>query len=152
MVGHGGERGMETNLLTLDLVFEDGEKSHGSCHPLNGKGEECFSSSARDLMRRATNLFDRIVDPRRKIKRIYLSVGNLVEVGEGGKMLRKTRLEQLKLGEQAREVDSDTSQKLEKAMIEIKKKYGANSISRAMSFEEGATGRKRNKMVGGHNA
>ena len=146
------ERGMETNLLTLDLVFEDGEKSHGSCHPLNGKGEECFSSSARDLMRRATNLFDRIVDPRRKIKRIYLSVGNLVEVGEGGKMLRKTRLEQLKLGEQAREVDSDTSQKLEKAMIEIKKKYGANSISRAMSFEEGATGRKRNKMVGGHNA
>ncbi len=37
-------------------------------------------------------------------------------------------------------------------MIEIKKKYGKNSIMKAMDLEEKATTIKRNKLIGGHNS
>ena len=36
-------------------------------------------------------------------------------------------------------------------MIDIKNKYGKNSILRASSLKEKATAIERNKMVGGHN-
>ena len=36
-------------------------------------------------------------------------------------------------------------------VIDIKNKYGKNSILKAISYEDGATAMQRNKMVGGHN-
>lgn len=38
------------------------------------------------------------------------------------------------------------------AVIDIKNKYGKNSILKAASYQEGATAMQRNKMVGGHNS
>ena len=40
---------------------------------------------------------------------------------------------------------------LQKAVVDIKKKFGKNSLLRGISFEEKATARERNKMIGGHN-
>ena len=40
---------------------------------------------------------------------------------------------------------------LQKAVVDIKKKFGKNSLLRGISFEEKATVRERNKMIGGHN-
>lgn len=40
--------------------------------------------------------------------------------------------------------------KLQKAVIDLKNKYGKNIILKAMSLEEGATMKERNMQVGGH--
>ena len=40
--------------------------------------------------------------------------------------------------------------KVQHAVLDIKKKYGKNSILRGMNFEEGATMRERNNQIGGH--
>ena len=40
--------------------------------------------------------------------------------------------------------------KLQHAIIDIKKKYGKNSILKAMNFESDGTARERNKQIGGH--
>ena len=40
----------------------------------------------------------------------------------------------------------------QKAVLEIKKKFGKNAILKGISFTEGATGRERNGQVGGHKA
>ena len=40
----------------------------------------------------------------------------------------------------------------QKAMLDIKKKYGKNAILRGMNLEEGATARDRNNQIGGHRA
>ena len=45
----------------------------------------------------------------------------------------------------------EKERKMQEAIIEIKKKYGKNSILKAMNLQEKATARKRNKLVGGHN-
>jgi len=39
----------------------------------------------------------------------------------------------------------------EKAVLEIKEKYGKNAMMKGISYKEGATGKERNKLVGGHN-
>ena len=43
-------------------------------------------------------------------------------------------------------------EKMQKAVLEIKKKFGKNAILRGMNLEEGATARDRNNQIGGHRA
>ena len=40
--------------------------------------------------------------------------------------------------------------KVLKAMLDIKKKYGKNAIVRGMNLKEGATAMDRNRQIGGH--
>ena len=42
--------------------------------------------------------------------------------------------------------------KIQKSLLEIKNKYGKNSILKAMDYEEGATQKDRNEQIGGHKA
>ena len=42
--------------------------------------------------------------------------------------------------------------KMQKAKLEIKKKYGKNAVLKGMNLEEGATTVDRNKQIGGHKA
>ena len=42
--------------------------------------------------------------------------------------------------------------KLEETINNLKKKFGKNSVLRGMSYEEKATARKRNLLIGGHNS
>ena len=41
---------------------------------------------------------------------------------------------------------------MQKAMLDIKKKYGKNAILKGMNLEEGATTMERNRQIGGHKA
>ena len=40
----------------------------------------------------------------------------------------------------------------QRAILEIKKKYGKNAILKGMNLEDGATARDRNAQIGGHKA
>ena len=42
--------------------------------------------------------------------------------------------------------------KMQQAMLDIKKKFGKNAILKGINMEEGATGKERNKQIGGHKA
>ena len=44
----------------------------------------------------------------------------------------------------------ENENKLQHVMLDIKKKYGKNSILKAMNLSEGATTIDRNKQIGGH--
>ena len=41
---------------------------------------------------------------------------------------------------------------MQKAMLDIKKKYGKNAILKGMNLLEGATAKDRNEQIGGHKA
>ena len=41
---------------------------------------------------------------------------------------------------------------MQKAVLEIKKKFGKNAVLKGMNLEEGATARDRNSQIGGHKA
>ncbi len=46
--------------------------------------------------------------------------------------------------------DLERNRKVQKAMIDIKKKFGKNAILKGMNLEEAATTKERNRQIGGH--
>lgn len=46
----------------------------------------------------------------------------------------------------------EKERKMQEAMLEIKKKYGKNSILKGMNLQDGATAIDRNQQIGGHKA
>lgn len=46
--------------------------------------------------------------------------------------------------------DEINERKIQKTLLDIKRKYGKNAILKGMNFIEGSTAIERNKEVGGH--
>ena len=50
----------------------------------------------------------------------------------------------------AEQAELDKEKRLQQAVLNIKKRMGANAILKGMNLEEGATGKVRNEQIGGH--
>lgn len=98
------------------------------------------SNSTKKITASVLELYDRIVPPELYVRRITLSANRLVEEGY------------LQLDLFTDPVEAEKERKLQEAMLQIKKKYGKNSIIKASDLQEGATLRERNRQVGGHKA
>ena len=46
----------------------------------------------------------------------------------------------------------EKERRLAAAMLDIRKKYGANSLLKGLNFQKGATAIERNSQIGGHKA
>ena len=46
----------------------------------------------------------------------------------------------------------DREKRMQKAILDIRKRFGNNAVVRGMNLEEGATAIERNSQIGGHNA
>ena len=132
---------------------------YGRKIPKHAVGTENFpyTSSANDLLRAVTALYDRIVDENLLIRRVSISANKLLDEANAP----KEEAEQLDLftdyaakehQEQEDRVAHARERKLPEAMLDIKKKYGKNAILKGMNLEEGATARERNRTIGGHQA
>ena len=132
---------------------------YGRKIPKHAVGTENFpyTSSANDLLRAVTALYDRIVDENLLIRRVSISANKLLDEANAP----KEEAEQLDLftdyaakehQEQEDRVAHARERTLQEAMLDIKKKYGKNAILKGMNLEEGATARERNRTIGGHQA
>lgn len=54
--------------------------------------------------------------------------------------------------EPARDSGLERERKMQRAMLDIKKKFGKNAILKGMNLEPGATAQTRNRQIGGHRA
>ena len=116
------------------------------------------TSSAKLLLDAVTELYDRIVDKNLLIRRVNITANHVVDEAAVQKALS---LEQLDLftdyaAQQAKKEAEDAElareKRMQKAMLEIKKKHGKNAILKGMNLEEGATTVDRNRQIGGHKA
>lgn len=119
---------------------------------------ECKTSSTRWIMEKVLELYDRIMDPDLLIRRINITANRIVDEKV---MQQKEQFEQLDLftdyDELCRKRETEKKalereKNMQKALIEIKKKYGKNAVLKGMNFEEGATAKERNAQIGGHKA
>jgi DNA polymerase V len=53
---------------------------------------------------------------------------------------------------QQQEQEEQRERSLQKAVLEIQKKFGKNAVLKGMNFEDGARTLERNKQIGGHKA
>lgn len=126
--------------------------AHGTIHL------PCQTSSTKQIIHAALELFDRIADRNLLIKRIYITAAHLspeeaVKKTESFEQLNLfTDYEELEKQRQKEEAFLKKEKQLQEAMLSIKKKFGKNAILKGMNLEEGATARERNRQIGGHKA
>ncbi len=123
----------------------------------------CFNlafptSSARMIVEGMLALFDRIADPTLMVRRVNLVASHTSR--EKDTPIRPA-FEQLDLftdyeSEFRRREDEEKQLRRErscqKAVLEIRKRFGKNAILRGMNLQEGATAMDRNRQIGGHKA
>lgn len=116
------------------------------------------TSSTKLIMAAVMTLFDRIIDKNLLVRRIYITANHVVEERSAAQqecfeqmdlftdytLLQKQREQE----EQALEREKH----LQKAVLDIKKKFGKNALLKGMNLEEGAMTVERNHQIGGHKA
>ena len=119
------------------------------------------TSSADQIIGAALSIYDRVVNPKIPVRRLYVTAGQLISREEAEKERAAGRYEQLDLftdleetlkQEAAEKAAREKEEKLQEAMLSIRQRYGKNAVVRGTSLQEGATGRDRNRQIGGHRA
>ncbi|NLZ74906.1 MAG: DNA repair protein [Erysipelotrichia bacterium] len=100
------------------------------------------TNSESILIDNVVKLYNRIVNKSAMIRRVNISCNNLTDT--------PVNFVQANLFEEISQKDIQKDNAAQKAIIEIKKRYGKDAILKGMNFEEGATTRERNHQIGGH--
>ena len=116
------------------------------------------TSSTKLILDAVTGLYEEIVDKNLLVRRVTISANHVIEE----KMVTKenvfeqldlfTDYEALQKQKEEEEAELVRERKIQKAMLDIKKKYGKNAILKGMNLEEGAMTMERNRQIGGHKA
>lgn len=168
---------MRKNLVTDQIVLTVGYDRENLMDPVrmrNYKGEysidqygrkipkhahgtinlDSYTSSTNVIVRAVLELFNRIVDENLLVRRINMSANHVISEKEA----KQGKYEQLNLFDMITEkesVDQEQIKKekdIQKAVLDIKKKFGKNAILKGMSLQEGSTAIDRNNQIGGHKA
>ena len=117
-----------------------------------------YTSSTKIITKYLLKLYDSIINPLLLVRRINISVCNLIT---DDKSKDKIICEQLDLfsdiennviNKEIELNDEKEERKVQNTILSLKNKYGKNAIIRGMNLEEGATTIQRNRQVGGHKA
>ena len=129
------DKGLVTNSITLHI----GYNSRFEKKPAHGTTTMTVTTnSAKQMIKYAIDLYDRIIDKHTPIRRFTVTYNNVVDEA----------YQQYDLITNLVEVEKE--HKIQKAMLDIKDKFGKNAILKGMNLQEGATTRERNKQIGGH--
>jgi DNA polymerase V len=115
---------------------------------------EKYTSSSKKIIDATMKLYDEIVNKDLLVRRINIGAGRLLSEEDAKK---QSAMEQLsffsdyteKEKEQERE---EKERNMQKAVLDIKKKFGKNALLKGVNFVDGATARDRNEQIGGHKA
>lgn len=171
------EKGLVTNQIVLTVGYDNENISN---NPFGGKynGEvtsdrygrktpkhshgtinlDRYTSSSAKIVTAAAELFDRIADKRLTSRRLNIVACGVIPEAE---VIREAEMEQLDFFTDFEEKQAllekeekllNREKNMQKAIIELKKKYGKNAVLRGMNLEEGATTISRNGQIGGHKA
>ena len=129
------DKGLVTNSITLHI----GYNSRFEKKPAHGTTTMTVTTnSAKQMIKYAVELYDRIIDKHTPIRRFTVTFNNVID----------EVYQQYDLFTDLEEVEKE--HKIQKAMLDIKDKYGKNAILKGMNLQEGATTRERNRQIGGH--
>ena len=130
---------VDKNLMTKSITLHIGYSNQLHMNPAHGTVSLDEETNAdRIILPAIASLYERIVNPNFPIRRVTLSCNNVIpeEYHQYSFFLDAAELER--------------NRKMQKAVLEIKNKFGKNAILKGMNLEEGAMTRERNHQIGGH--
>lgn len=128
------DKGLVTDSITLYVGYSnrlEKKSAHGTT------SMTVTTSSAKQIMDYTQELYKKIVDRHTPVHRVYLTFNNVDEM-----------YQQYDLFTDPAELERE--HKMQKAMLDIKEKFGKNAILKGMNLQEGATTMERNRQIGGH--
>lgn len=118
-----------------------------------------FTSSSRLITDVVMNLYSKIVNPDLLIRRINLTTNHVVGEGQADNRTSQpveldlfTDYEAIEKERQKEEQALAKERRMQETILDIKHRFGKNSILKGVNFDEGATAIERNKQIGGHKA
>lgn len=129
------DKGLVTDSITLHVGYTqrlEKKSAHGTI------GMTISTSSAKKIIAYTVRLYEKIVDRYTSIRRVSLTFNNVVD----------EKYQQYDLFTDPAELERE--HQLQKAMLEIKERFGKNSVLKGMNLEQGATTMERNQQIGGH--
>ncbi len=130
------DKGLVTNQVGLAIRY-----SKDMTKPTGGSITIPERTNLYSILSKAIlEIYDKTTNPIALIRGINISCNNVMD----------SSFEEYDLFSDTEKLKEE--RKLEETINNLKKKYGKNSILRGMSFEEKATARKRNLLIGGHNS
>ncbi len=161
------EKRMVTNQVVLTVSYENmsGQKKgyqgevtlnyYGKEAPKHAHGTENLkkpTSAGSRIVEAALKIFDRTVDRNLLVRRINLAVNHVIPEDPNREEYEQMDLFTDYAVREKEEKELEKERSIQEAMLKIKNKFGKNAILKGVNFEEGATGRERNRQVGGHKA
>lgn len=171
------EKGLVTDQIVLTLGYDienltDPDirsRYHGPVHkdhygrmvPKHAHGTinlNTYTSSTRLLIEKTLELYDQIINPILLVRRITVTVCRVQpeSVCQAAPHFEQmdlfTDYEALEEKRKKEALEQEKEKNLQRAMLQIKNKFGKNAILKGMNLQEGATARDRNSQVGGHKA
>ncbi len=118
-----------------------------------------FTSSSRLIGKAILALYDEITDKRLLVRRLGISTNHVISEEQMKRRTAKpveldmfTDYEAVRREKLAEDVELARERRIQEAIINIKNRFGKNSLLRGLNFDEGSTARERNKQIGGHKA
>lgn len=129
------EQGLVTQSVTLHMGYSNKLK----IPPVHGTVSfTTQTNSARTIIPQVEALYERLKNPEFPIRRVNICCNRVVEEG----------YRQYDLFSDPVELEREN--RMQKAVIGIKRRFGKNAILKGMNLEEGAMTRERNHQIGGH--
>lgn len=129
------DKGLVTDSISIQVGFENKLE----LPPARGTTTlPVTTSSAKTMLPYVEQLYERIIPAHMGIRRVNMTFNNVIDEA----------YQQYDLFIDP--ADLERERKMQRAMIDIKKKFGKNAILKGMNLEEGATTIERNEQIGGH--
>lgn len=164
------EKGLVTNQIVLEIGYDvDNLKNQAISSQYNGEittdkygrkvpkhahgtiNIDHQTASSKVLTEHIIKLYEQIVNKQLLVRRINITVNNVVSEN----MVKNSNYEQINLFVDYKEVSKkrekeEAEKEIQKAMINIKSKYGKNAIIKGMNLQKEGTTIERNGQIGGH--
>ena len=164
------EKGLVTNQIVLEIGYDvDNLKNQAISSQYNGEittdkygrkvpkhahgtiNIDHQTSSSKVLTEHIIKLYEQIINKQLLVRRINITVNNVVNEN----MVKNSNYEQINLFVDYKEVSKkrekeEAEKEIQKAMINIKSKYGKNAIIKGMNLQKEGTTIERNRQIGGH--
>jgi len=110
------------------------------------------TSSTRLITEKTIELFERIVDKKLLTRRLTITANHLLSESEAQANVGAEQLTLFDVPEdnEKREADEAREKRMQKAVLDIKTRFGPNAIMKGTSYQDAATGIERNRSIGGH--
>ena len=116
---------------------------------------EGYSSSSKEIAEAVLQLYDRIVNQELLVRRVTIAACHVIAQDAVKKEPKQLDLftDAEESEKQRKKAEARRKEKqLQKAILQIQKKYGKNAVLKGTNLLEGATMKERNNQVGGHRA